>query len=505
MKPNHQHEIQFLRYLDALDNGDANAIADFLAQAEHDPHLTQMLLDYHEQEETVNLKKIIPYPLNRSVKRKRKNGEYFINPLVASILLVLIGFLAGFGITRLEGNNPMAAVIPATAPITDFGYGGHVDTLDAAAIEAMQTANMTWVKYQVRYRQGYSADAIRTQIDIAHANGFRVMLQVVGVPDELNNENYFDSYGRFVGELAGYGADAIEVWNEPNIDREWLTGEIDPARYTELLLVAHQSIKAHNPNTFVITAGLAPTGAEDAFPNRVMNDDNFLRGMVEAGALNYADCVGLHYVEGIVAPSQAAGDSRDDYYTRYYPRMVATYRDITDGQLPLCFTELGYLTSEGVQLEGYFQWAQDTSRAEQTQWIDEAVQMAADSGGQVRIVILWSLNLYGEFETGYALLRSDGTCPACDALASPNDIEPGFMCEITLVDDVITLLETHRDSSGQVYNNTMQVTEPILVTGMEDGLLLVEFGQYSGTITSEDYTLTGTCDLFPIIVMPPQQ
>ena len=69
----------------------------------------------------------------------------------------------------------------------------------------------------------------------------------------------------FLGEVAGLGADAIEVWNEMNIDREWPTGQIDPRRYKVMLEKAYTQIKAANPDTIVITGALAPTGAEGAF------------------------------------------------------------------------------------------------------------------------------------------------------------------------------------------------------------------------------------------------
>ena len=38
----------------------------------------------------------------------------------------------------------------------------------------------------------------------------------------------FNSYVSFLGGVAGLGPDAIEVWNEQNIDFEWPAGEIDP-------------------------------------------------------------------------------------------------------------------------------------------------------------------------------------------------------------------------------------------------------------------------------------
>ncbi len=60
--------------------------------------------------------------------------------------------------------------------------------------------------------------------------------------------------------MAAAGADAIEVWNEPNIDREWPNGQVNGANYTQLLAKAYNAIKGANPGTMVVSAALAPTG-----------------------------------------------------------------------------------------------------------------------------------------------------------------------------------------------------------------------------------------------------
>ncbi|MEL6310111.1 MAG: SH3 domain-containing protein, partial [Chloroflexota bacterium] len=243
-------------------------------------------------------------------------------------------------------SAPAAAPIIANTPITGFSYGGHVRGLDDNTVNYMRSAGMTWAKYQVRYGQGADPNGVAGLINDAHGKGFRILLGVVGSPNELGNAGYDASYASFVGGLAALGADAIEVWNESNLDREWPTGQIDPVRYTQLLAASYNSIKANNPNTYVISAAMAPTGAEAAFPGRVVNDNTYLSGMVAAGALNYLDCVGAHYNEGIVPPTQNSGDPRGEYYTRYYDGMVNTYWNIIGGQRPICFTELGYLTPE---------------------------------------------------------------------------------------------------------------------------------------------------------------
>lgn len=281
---------------------------------------------------------------------------------------------------------------------------------------------MTWMKVQVRYGSGTDPGAVGGAIDAAHGAGFKILVGTVGNPNDLasGGEGYLQGYANWLAGIAAQGADAIEVWNEPNIDREWPRGQISGAAYAGMLRWAYQAIKSANGSTMIISAAPAPTGAEAAFPGQVVNDDNFLRQLVNAGGLQYVDCVGAHYNEGIVPPTQTAGDPRgDNYYTRYLPTMVGTYGSIV-GSKPLCFTELGYLTSEGYPpLPSFFGWAQNVTLAQQAAWLAQAAAYLSQQGN-VRLMIVWNVDFSAyanDPQGGYAMIRPDGGCPACNAMA----------------------------------------------------------------------------------------
>ena len=280
---------------------------------------------------------------------------------------------------------------------------------------------MTWVKRQVVYHQGNDPNGWAGMINDAHARGFRILLSVIGHPSELNNPGYFDQYASFVGGLAGLGADAVEVWNEMNIDREWPSGQINPAMYVQLLAPSFNAIKANNPNTLVISGAPAPTGFFGGCHGGGCDDAPYMQGMAAAGAANYIDCIGIHYNEGIIPPTQNSGDPRGGHYTRYYSGMVNAYWNAFGGSRPLCFTEIGYLSPEGYgPLPGNFAWAGGTSVAQQAAWIDQAMNLAASSG-RVRIFIVWNVDFSGygaDPQGGYGIIRPDGSCPACEALGS---------------------------------------------------------------------------------------
>ncbi|MCC6615470.1 MAG: hypothetical protein IT320_18500 [Anaerolineae bacterium] len=318
---------------------------------------------------------------------------------------------------------PPPAVNAAPAP-RGFNLGGHITGYDERTINYMHQAGMTWVKKQIRHSMGQSPADVAGLINEAKSFGFHILLGVVGSnKDFINQPGYFEDYANFVAGLAAQGADAIEVWNEPNIDREWPSGSINPAQYTQLLAQAYNAIKAANPNTLVISGAPAPTGFFGGCSGTGCDDNAFVQGMAAAGAARYMDCLGIHYNEGIVGPNVTSGDPRGNssHYTRYYQSMVNTYLRAIGNARPLCFTELGYLTPEGFPpLPGAFGWAENVTVAQQAAWLDQVVSMAARSG-RVRLLIVWNVNFtdYGDDPmAGYAIIRPDGSCPACAALGS---------------------------------------------------------------------------------------
>ncbi len=317
---------------------------------------------------------------------------------------------------------PEAPVFSGGVASGGFELGGQVNGFGAAG--HMHRAGMTWAKIQVRYNLGDGPGNAAGPINEAHANGFKVLLGIVGDPNQMASvgiDAYIGQFAAYLGGVASLGPDAIEVWNEMNIDLEWPTGQIDPAAYTRMLAAAYNAIKGANPNVMVISGALAPTGAEGAFGvDVVWNDNRYIQGMAAAGAANYMDCIGVHYNEGIVPPSWSSGDPRDGYYTRYLTGMISVYNGAFGGARPICFTELGYLTPEGYgDLSAGFAWAQQVTVAQQAAWLGEAAVIASNSG--VRLMIVWNVNFMNfgaDPMAGYAIVRPGDACPACITLGA---------------------------------------------------------------------------------------
>jgi len=112
-----------------------------------------------------------------------------------------------------------------------------------------------------------------------------------GPPDNYQDlADFFSALaGRYKGRIRAY-----EVWNEPNLSREWGGKLPDPGNYVKLLKAAYAAIKAADPDAMVISAGLSPTGSwtEEARP-----DDWYLESMYIAMGNNsdgYFDVLGAH-------------------------------------------------------------------------------------------------------------------------------------------------------------------------------------------------------------------
>jgi hypothetical protein len=312
-----------------------------------------------------------------------------------------------------EGAAPMAAYAPAASG--RFELGGHVKDIGLPYADKMRYAGMTWAKVQVRYPQ--DATGI---IQAAHSKGFKIQLSALGTPGMVIQSGFEQQFANWVAGMASAGADAIEVWNEPNLDREWQAGYIDPAAYTRLLCTCYNAIKAANASTIVISAATAPTGYYGGCGPNGCDDLPFLQGMYNAGASQCMDYVGAHHNSGATSPSARSGHPADDgrnHHSWYFLPQTEKYYAIFGKQL--YYTEMGYASQEGLPTfsEGWA-WARGVNNAQQAAWLSEAVQLSINTG-MVRCVIIWNLDFtrYGDDpQDGYAIIRPGGSCPACDSL-----------------------------------------------------------------------------------------
>jgi len=328
------------------------------------------------------------------------------------------GFFGGNLTVVIQAGEQQQGTAVIVAPVSggSFELGAHITNRGLPYAQQMHYAGMTWAKDQFHYGEDASGF-----IATAHANGFKAQVSALGSPGMVTQAGFEDSFANWLAGLAAAGADAIEVWNEPNIDREWQAGYISPQAYTKLLCTAYNAIKAANPGTAVISAAPAPTGYFGGCSPNGCDDQPWLAGLRDAGAANCMDYIGAHHNSGATSPSARSGHPADQsgHHSWYFLPQTELYYNIFGGARKLFYTEMGYASQEGVPtFSDWFAWARGTDNAEQAQWLAEAVNLSV-STGMVRCIIVWNVGRqrFGDDpQDGYNIIRPGGSCPACDAL-----------------------------------------------------------------------------------------
>jgi LysM repeat protein len=341
---------------------------------------------------------------------------------ITNINLIYVG-----QVLRIPGGGSAPPPPPPPSP-SPPGAGGAFElggqTVSMANAERMRYAGMHWVKLQHKWQPGDNPSALAGRIQEAKNAGFKVLLSVTGAniypaPNSIDFASFVD-FMRGVASLGASAPEAIEVWNEMNIDFEWPAGQINPASYVNNMLApSYNAIKAANPNIMVISGAPAPTGFDNG--HNAWADNRYIAGMAAAGAVNYMDCIGVHHNAGATSPNATTGHPGGSHYSWYYGPTLNLYYNAFGGARRVCFTELGYLSAEGFPgIPPNFAWASNTTLAQHAQWLAEAATLARNSG-RVRMLIVFNvdLTLYqldGDPQAGYAIIRPNGSCPACDTL-----------------------------------------------------------------------------------------
>lgn len=328
-----------------------------------------------------------------------------------------------------EAAGPTLVPRPDVVNELPVPVGGQMDTMDEAAAELLAEAGITWMKWQIPYIIGDASllDVARDRINWTHEQGFLVMLSIKGSKDELaavGREEYFPLFADFVAQIAAMHPDAIQVWNEQNFDREWPVGQINGEIYVDLLRQTYDAIKAVDENVMVITGAPGPTGFFGGCGQGGCDDDVYYAQMARAGAAQYADCIGVHYNEGILPPTQLGGDPRGEYPTRYFVPMLQRAAASFRGQdVSFCYSEMGYISPDGFDpLPAAFAWGQNNTVEEQAEWLRDAIRIAGESDIDVALIIIFNANFTRYVEDdpqgAFAIIRPDGSCPACETIAT---------------------------------------------------------------------------------------
>jgi polysaccharide biosynthesis protein PslG len=248
------------------------------------------------------------------------------------------------------------------------------------------------------------------------------------VPDRF--EDYADFIRAFTTRY-GTGSPigrvyAIEVWNEPNLAREWGNKPISQQQagdYVRLLQLAYQAAKSVDPQMTIVTAGLTPTGTQndDAQP-----DDQYLQWLYDAGATQWFDVLGAHgagyKAPPTMSPDDVAADPSYGGHPSFSFRRVEQLRDVMvrngDDAKQVWLLEFGWTSDE---VHPAYAWHRVTED-QKAQYIVDAFKWARDKWSPwIGVMNLWNLSAPGwtrnNEEYWWSISNPDGSNrPAYDAL-----------------------------------------------------------------------------------------
>jgi hypothetical protein len=221
--------------------------------------------------------------------------------------------------------QPPAEIPINTAPVTmtspDYGMQVFLFWQEEIAdrdLQLVQDAGFRWVKQEFAWREIEGAgkgsfdwsrtDRVMNQID---AHGLKVIARLGVQPEwagggypEVGPPNNLQDFVDFAAAVATRykgRIDAYQIWNEPNLAREWGNRPPNAAEYTEMLKATYQAIKQVDPYPIIISAGMAPTTRND---DVARPDTYYIQEMYDAGAQPYFDALGVHGA-GYASPPEA--------------------------------------------------------------------------------------------------------------------------------------------------------------------------------------------------------
>ena len=210
-------------------------------------------------------------------------------------------------------------------------------------LQLSKDAGFTWVKQLVSWQDvegagkgQYDWTNLDRIVGQAEQHGLKLIVRVSQDPDRpFWAGNPPENAGHFADFLAAMASryqgriQAYQVWNEPNLAREWGGRRPDPAGYTGLLKKAYSAIKGADPKATVITAGMAPTGTDTEI---AMPDMKFYDQMYQAmqGKSNgYFDMLGVH-AAGFAAPPEVSPDQTAADKPNYGGERFFAFRHVED-------------------------------------------------------------------------------------------------------------------------------------------------------------------------------
>jgi hypothetical protein len=297
----------------------------------------------------------------------------------------------------------------------------------ANALNLAKQLNIQWIKFQIPWEVAepqpgqfsFEYERAILLVQEAHIAGYLVLVNVNRAPlwarppgaDPTLHGPPADPQAlaafitRLVTDIKPEFMEAIEIWNEPNLVREWQGIPMGAAEYMPYFAAGYQAAKAVDPDVVVVTAGLAPVGD---VPGQAIDDRLFVAQMYQAGLLEYPEArLGVHPYGWANPPdARCCNDSGWADSTHFFMlETVESYRQIAlennDPTRQLWLTELGWGTFIGIR-EGGLDASPPVSAAfmeritpqQQADYVIRALELLQSEpyNDFVELKFLWNMN-----------------------------------------------------------------------------------------------------------------
>ena len=295
-----------------------------------------------------------------------------------------------------------------------FELGGHVSSMDY--LSQMRDIGMAWVKIQA---SPDTTPDLSATIKAVHGAGMKLLIGAVGDRNRASETEYHKQFARQIAAWASKAQTPSKSGTSPTWTASTATAKsIQPttsrccARLTAPSKSPTGARSSSAPATrrpATLAAGARPTAATTA-----TSSSRWARWRRK-----YMDCIGAHHNGSMVGPDQTSGAPMATI-TRGISGVLLTSRTTHfGGRVPICWTELGYVTGEGLaHYRPALEWGSSTTLDNQAQWLARAAQLSRESG-KVRLMVVWNVDFRkwdADPQAGYSIIRPNGECRACNAI-----------------------------------------------------------------------------------------
>jgi hypothetical protein len=327
--------------------------------------------------------------------------------------------------------------------------GQYIDPHGARYIAAAHDLGVGWIKQQVEWNLYQSAPGEYdwTDLDLfvfrAELHGLKILLSVAKAPgfsrlepvEEDGPPTDFTLFNRFMlalssryrGRVAAY-----ELWNEPNLRREWRGLDLSAEKFVELIKQGAAGVRQGDPAAIIISGAPGVTGIDDKI--NAIDDRVYLKSMIAAGVADRVDAIGAHPYAAANPPDERFSDpthkasAYNNHPSFFFLDTLEDYHAILNAagiSKPIWVTEFGWPSIDQfgrVDTAGW-DFARQVSEKEQAAYLLRALELGRERPW-LGPMMIWNLNVAWMFGNGrpdaaYGLIRPDGSLrPAYQNLRS---------------------------------------------------------------------------------------